>query len=63
MAMVNDPDGNIVACVARGEGQLRSQDPSVVSSRTSSPQLRLEASAYEFPYLIRAQGQLPYLHS
>jgi len=63
MAMVKDPDGNIVAFVERGEGQPHSQDPSVVSSRTSSPQLRLAASAYRVPYLVRAQGQLPYLHS
>ena len=33
------------------------------AQRDVLPQLRLEASAYEFPYLVRAQGQLPYVHS
>ena len=37
IALVKDPDGNSVAFVERGEGQPRSQDPSVVSSGTSSP--------------------------
>src|SRR5215831_13818996 len=63
ITMVKDPDNNSVECVARGSGPPRSQDPSVVRSGTSSPQLRLEASVYEFPYLVRAQGQIPYWHS
>jgi catechol 2,3-dioxygenase-like lactoylglutathione lyase family enzyme len=35
IAMVQDPDGNIVECVEPGSGQPRSQDPSVVRAGTN----------------------------